>query len=237
MRFGPLQGKIDEHRAAENDQNGVNYCNGFTQVKEGPEGRNLERLSSHDSMHYYRKRLSIRRSMDLSGESIEVYSSRGSIGGMSTNSELMVNNRDDNEKYLDQDEQDDLKASIVIELLLRTADVAHHLQSWENKTKWMVRLYEELLAAHEAGRGFDPRPGWFDNQIMIIENYLMPLASQLNETGVFGKEIGPSFLDRLEQNHDQWMIEGFDLMALLTGGNLSSQNLTDSWAQSLSLTN
>lgn len=199
IRFGPLEGPIDEERETQNHR-----------VKAGGGCDGLDRHTSHgDSTHFYRKRLSIRRSMDLSGQSIEVYSNhRSSIGGVSTFSEI-------GHTDYDYDEPDDLRASVVLELLLRAADVAHHLQKWESMTHWMSCLFRELLAAHKAGRGFDPRPGWFDNQVKIVEHYLMPLTSQLNEIGVFGEDVGPTFLENVEENLDRWMIEGFDVMAPL----------------------
>lgn len=184
----------------------------------------LDQTSLHGSSHLYKKRLGIRRSMDLSGDRIEAYArgprrsfdisggpieahARGSIGGQSTFTEMK-----DNQDCMDYDEPDDLKATVIIELFLRVADVAHNLQSWPTMTKWMSCMYKELKTAHGAGRGFDPRPGWFDNQIKIIETYLMPLAGQLHETGVFGNSKGPMFMETLEDNHDRWMIEGFDLL-------------------------
>ena len=184
MRFGPLTGQsIDEN------------CVSDVKLKQGADlGRNPYRI----------RRLGIRRSMDLSGESIENYS-RQSIGGMSTYSELQDN------RYLDYDEPDDLKAAVVIECLLKAADVAHNFQSWDNVELWMSRLYKELVKAHEAGRGHDPRPGWFDNQIRIFESYLMPLANKLEQIGVFGDVVGPSFAKILESNQDSWMVKGFDL--------------------------
>jgi len=181
VRFGPLTGqKIDENRVITGDGD-------------------LDRESTHS----FRKRLGIRRSIDLSGQAIEVYS-RPSIGGASTVSDL----HNDNAQVYDYDEPDELKAEVVIELILRVADVGHNLQSWENMTSWMSRMFKELLKAHEAGRGYDPRVAWFDNQIQIFEYYLLPLASRLEETGVFVDQSGPSFVDLLEGNLDRWMLDG-----------------------------
>jgi len=203
VRFGPLKGAIDENHESD----------AMDQVANG-----MDRLSAHDNTQHYRKRLSIRRSIDFSGESIEVYSrgslggGRLSMGGMSAASDMLGNG---NQQHFDFDEQDDLRAGVVLELLLKAADVAHALQSWENMTQWMACLFKELVAAHDAGRGFDPRHCWFDMQIQIIDNYLLPLSSQLNEIGVFGEDLGPSFLKALEGNLDRWMTEGYDFTSSL----------------------
>lgn len=188
-RFGTLNGQIiDEHRASKSIDDFGN---------------------DHHSQYNgsaFRKRLGIRRSMDLSGEAIEVYSRHGSIGCLSTFSR-------GSQELDDRDEPDDLKASAVAELILRVADVGHNFQSWDTMIKWMSRMLKEMVAAHEAGRGVDPRDGWFDNQVKIIECYLLPLSNQLVDTGVFGATpSGGSFVEYLEDNLDRWMVEGFDVV-------------------------
>lgn len=201
-RLGSLLGStIDENKAS-----GSNRTNALT-AKNGSGGR--RRMSMNCSSRpdgHFKKRLGLRRSMDLSGEAVEIYQRRGSLGDMSAISTLTE--MQDTKKNSDYDEPDDLKAAVVIEVLLRASDVAHNLQYFDNMTKWMSRLYKELLLAHKSGRGFDPRPCWFDNQCHVIESYLIPLVSQLNEMGIFGAETGLSFANILENNLDSWNLEG-----------------------------
>jgi hypothetical protein len=154
-------------------------------------------------------RLSICRSIDLSGESIEVYSRRGrsrrcSMGGQSEASEF------EGEEDLEGDEPDGLRQSVVLDLLLRVADVGHSLQCWDNLVEWSGALFHELVAANKDGRGHDPRPGWYDNQVRIMESYLMPLTAQLYDIGIFGPTIGSSFGNTVEDNHDQWHYDGLE---------------------------
>lgn len=66
----------------------------------------------------FRKRLGIRRTMDLSGESLEAYSHHNS-----------------RKRSLDMDEPDELKAAVVMELIMTAADVAHNLQGWDQVCK------------------------------------------------------------------------------------------------------
>jgi hypothetical protein len=110
----------------------------------------------------------------------------------------------------DYDEPDALRETVVLELLLRVADVAHSLQNWDSMTKWSSKLFHELTAANKVGRGHDPQPTWFDNQVKIMESYSMPLADQLNEIGIFGDVGGPVFARIVEDNHDRWLMEGFE---------------------------
>jgi hypothetical protein len=197
------------------------------------------------------KRLGIRRSMDLSGEPIERFSSsnhsrlrsfsskkrnsydrRSSLGGMSTFSAedgVLSNNC-----YHDFDEPDELKATVLAELILRVADVGHFFQRYDTMVHGTSQTFRELLRAHQSGRGIDPRPSWFDNQVRIMEGYLIPLARQLEGTGVLSRAPtepahhgrcveGPercrssvwSLVQNLEANHDLWMRQGFEVVASL----------------------
>lgn len=90
-------------------------------------------------------RLGIRMSIDLSGEALQIYKHVGDTN----NSE----------------EPDELKMSILLELFLTAADVAHNLQGWEQMVKWSGCLYLELQRALLMGRGTDPSPNWFQNQV------------------------------------------------------------------------
>jgi len=135
-----------------------------------------------------RKRLGIRRSMDLSGEALETYSR--STGAPTP------------------DEPDELKATVVMELIMTAADVAHNLQGWQHMEKWSNRLYMELRRAHVAGRGADCKERWYENQIGFLECYLLPLARKLNDTKVFGEHMGPAFANMVLANRDRWQQEG-----------------------------
>jgi hypothetical protein len=111
---------------------------------------------------------------------------------------------------LECDEPDGLRESVVLDLLLRVSDVGHSMQSWDNMIEWSGGLFHELVAANKAGRGHDPRPGWYDNQNRIMESYLMPLTLQLYDIGVFGPTVGSSFGNLVEENHDQWHYDGLE---------------------------
>lgn len=152
----------------------------------------------------FRKRLGIRRSMDLSGEAIEIYSKRSSVGGISA---LSSPQADDAFEY---DEPDYLRASVVLDAMLRAADVGHFLQSWENMTNWSSKMYLELSKAHREGSGYDLGADWFDNQIRIMESYLKPLALQLDDAGVFGEFTGAMFAQSVDEIRDHWLVYGYE---------------------------
>lgn len=158
----------------------------------------------------FRKRLGIRRSMDLSGESLEVYRRSG------------------NDK--DMDEPDELKAQVVMETIITAADVAHNLQGWDQMVVWSGRLYLELRKAYVEGRGSDPQAKWFENQIGFLESYLLPLARRLEDANIFGDSIGMMFAQIVEQNRDKWLEEGQEITeAIIAKGSeiYNDQTLAD----------
>lgn len=161
----------------------------------------------------YRQRLGILRTVDLSGETLENYS----VGGRASLDMTMstMNNSDKDSAQvmaeLEDDRPDDLKATVVMETILQAADVAHNLQGWKQMVKFSDRLYLELRKAFTTGRGSDPQPRWFENQIGFLESYLLPLANRLEDTGVFAGPTESLFAQIVESNRDQWLTEGYDI--------------------------
>jgi hypothetical protein len=142
-----------------------------------------------------KKRLGIRRSMDLSGEVLDSYSNPAAAAAA----------------QLEADKPDELKMTVVMETLMQAADVAHNLQSWDHMVEWSCRLYLELRRAYVQGRGPDVAKNWFPNQIGFLELYLEPLAKKLETVGVFGAMIGPSFARIVKASRDRWLLDGMEV--------------------------
>lgn len=162
----------------------------------------------------YRQRLGILRTVDLSGETLETYSRRGSMATAKSNQSntdnASIESTTNYQSMLIADEPDELKATVVMETIITAADVAHNLQSWNHMVKWSGRLYMELRRAHVAKRGFDPQDKWFENQIGFLESYLLPVARRLEDTGVFGEHMGQMFATIVEANRDRWLANGLE---------------------------
>jgi hypothetical protein len=158
-------------------------------------------------------RLGIRRSLDLTGETIESYT-----GPRARSAELIAGLQEGSDESVmgDPDEPDELRASVIMEQLIKAADVAPLMQGWDHMEKWSTRLFFELMDSHEAGRGEDPRRGWFENQITFIESYLLPLARRLHATKAFGDSVGPVFARTVEENRDRWISDGVVLTEQVT---------------------
>lgn len=148
-------------------------------------------------------RLGLLRTVDLSGEELETYQKQNirpsATGGSTDNASV---------KSIPAEEIDQLRETVVMEVIMKAADVAHNLQSFEHMAKWSNRLFLELKKAYVQGRGTDPQDGWFNNQIGFLEAYLLPLARKLDDTGVFGDSRGSMFAKIVEESKDRWMREG-----------------------------
>lgn len=143
-------------------------------------------------------RLGICRALDLPGNQINEYKDK---------STTLVEN--------DPDHPNELKMIVVLEQMMKAADVAANMQGWETMICWSNRLFQELKASHEDGRGNDPVTEWHENQIAFFESYTMPLACRLVETGVFEFHEVQELVNGVRQNNIRWMIEGrlvFDRM-------------------------
>lgn len=152
------------------------------------------------------RRLGVRRALDLAGSTIIAYnnnrSSFRSSVGTSEGPDLGFDVDDD------WDEIDEFKATVVLEQMIRAADVAALLQDWNNVMKWSTRLYKELKNGFLSNRGEDPAIGWYDNQIKFFDFYIKPLAKNLGVMGVFDEEVGQSFVHIVKSNLARWIKDG-----------------------------
>lgn len=150
-----------------------------------------------------RSRLGFRRSMDLTGEFIEAYheEKRVSASGESSSKETKI--------VLPPPEKiDDLRESVIMKTILKSADVAHNLQGFRQMVKWSSFLYLELRKAYVQKKGEDPMNGWYDNQTGFLDFYVLPIARKLDDTGAYGETTGNIFVSIVEQNRKRWLKEG-----------------------------
>ncbi|KAL7544404.1 hypothetical protein ACHAWF_007798, partial [Thalassiosira exigua] len=108
----------------------------------------------------------------------------------------------------DDDGFDEFKATVVLEQLIRAADVGALLQDWTNSIEWSTRLYKELKNGHLQNRGENPSVGWYDNQIKFLDFYILPLAKNLGFMGVFPPGAGGQFARLVKANLARWIEEG-----------------------------
>merc|ERR1712127_349953 len=102
--------------------------------------------------------------MDLSGTFIEAYNDEKRVSASTC--ELP------NEPKImlpPPEKIDDLRETVIMETIIKSADVAHNLQGFDQMVRWSSCLYLEQRKAYAEGRGEDPMNGWYDNQTGFLD--------------------------------------------------------------------
>jgi 3'5'-cyclic nucleotide phosphodiesterase len=105
-------------------------------------------------------------------------------------------------------DEENRKATIVIEHLIQASDVSHTMQHWDIYRKWNKLLFYEMYSAFQSGRTeTDPSTNWYKGEISFFDNYVIPLAKKLKECGVFGVS-SDECLNYATENRRLWVEEG-----------------------------
>ena len=111
-------------------------------------------------------------------------------------------------KSSDLKEDENRKATIVIEHLIQASDVAHTMQHWHVFQKWNERLFFEMYDSYKAGRSdTNPADFWYKGEIGFFDFYIIPLAKKLKDCGVFGVS-SDEYLNYAIQNRAEWVRKG-----------------------------
>jgi len=74
---------------------------------------------------------------------------------------------------------------------------------WQLYRKWTERLFKEQFIAWKSGHGDkDPSEGWYESELKFFDNYVIPLATKLQECGVFGA-AGAMYLEYARANRKE----------------------------------
>jgi hypothetical protein len=113
----------------------------------------------------------------------------------------------------DKQEDNNRKATIIIEHLIQASDVAHTMQHWHVYLRWNERLFDELYKAFLEGRSkTDPSEGWYKGEMGFFDFYIIPLAKKLKECGVFGVS-SDEYLNYALENRSEWELKGKEVVA------------------------
>jgi hypothetical protein len=131
-----------------------------------------------------------------------------------------------------------LKASIVVTLVMQASDSFHAIQHWQLFQKWSERYFFELYSAFKAGRlPQDPSIYWYKSELMFLDEYVIPLCKKMQKTGVFGP-TADEFLAFATTNRDLWSSKGAALVQLFVNkyhGKADEKSRADQISQRLSL--
>jgi len=166
---------------------------------------NFRRGTSLPSDMSQRSSIGIRRTLDFSGLAISPFSNEKQLNNMengdnqSNEKNLIASDNDKSKRMQD----DPLKAQVILELMIRIADIGATMQSFENFTLWGRRLYFEQKAAFETGRGVDPDSFWLDGQITFLDSYAKQLAKSIQDINAFS-DVDNIFAFFVEENKKKW---------------------------------
>jgi len=128
----------------------------------------------------------------------------------------------DDDKANTSPAKDSLKANAIIEVLIQASDVAHTMKSWYKYTKCNEKLFKEMKQAYQAGHfDKDPTENWFAGEVNFLNDYVVPLATRLQASGVLGA-YGDACLDEAQDNLNHWEKSGKSLAYMLQAGEESS---------------
>jgi class 3 adenylate cyclase len=102
----------------------------------------------------------------------------------------------------------DRKATTVIEHIIQASDVAHTMQHWHIYQRWNEKLFNEQFGSFQRGIStVDPSMHWYQGELDFFDNYIIPLANKLKESGVFGVS-GDEYLIYAQENRKEWALKG-----------------------------
>ncbi|CAJ1941380.1 unnamed protein product [Cylindrotheca closterium] len=106
------------------------------------------------------------------------------------------------------EDESNTKATIVIEQLMQASDVVHTMQNWELYREWNEKLFNEFYDAHEDGRTpKDPSTNWYNGELWFFDNWVIPLAENLRECGIFDI-VSNQLIKQARSNRKRWELEG-----------------------------
>jgi hypothetical protein len=113
------------------------------------------------------------------------------------------------------------KTKAMLEHLMLAAHLTHTTQSWSFYIDWTGRLFQETVAAFMEGKvSTDPADYWFDKELMLFDNIVLPLLATLEDAEPCAA-IASELLARAERNRDEWKTKGkgtvVDMRLDLTG--------------------
>jgi len=104
--------------------------------------------------------------------------------------------------------QNNRRATIFMEYVVQAAVFGSFMQHQHVFNKWFERLVLEVHQAFQVGRTQKSADyDWYEHQVFMFDNYVLPLATKLNETGLLGG-TGREHLDYVKENRVQFVERG-----------------------------
>jgi 3'5'-cyclic nucleotide phosphodiesterase/Adenylate and Guanylate cyclase catalytic domain len=109
----------------------------------------------------------------------------------------------------DENPDSELKALLLYELFIQASDGAHCWKDWATYRNYSNLLFEERYVAWKRGLAGsnDPSLTWYDGEIERFDNFIIPLAKNLQRSGVLGK-ASSGYLESAQRIRSEWVRHG-----------------------------
>eukprot|EP00980_Cylindrotheca_fusiformis_P008976 scaffold1913_cov100-Cylindrotheca_fusiformis.AAC.1 len=123
-------------------------------------------------------------------------------------------------------------STLILEHILQASDVVHTMQDWEIYRQWNGCLFQEMYTAYLEGRADkDPSEGWYDGELWFFDNWVLPLARKLKESGVLNA-VSDQLLEQANRNRSRWEVEGRQICISMLASLKKRPSLRDTTASS-----
>jgi 3'5'-cyclic nucleotide phosphodiesterase len=102
----------------------------------------------------------------------------------------------------------------IVHLTMRAAVVSHAMQHFTTYKKWCTRLLTETHQVHLSSGNLapvDPTETWYEEEIALFDECVIPLATRLTACGLFGA-ASEDFLAYARDNRMEWEAKGRDII-------------------------
>lgn len=105
------------------------------------------------------------------------------------------------------------KATLVIEHIMKTSEVAHTMQDSETFLRWNECRFAEMYKAWREGRASrDPSETFYDSQLGFFDFFICPLAEKMQACGVLRSTTVADLVRHAKINRAKWDAQGRNLV-------------------------
>jgi 3'5'-cyclic nucleotide phosphodiesterase len=104
-------------------------------------------------------------------------------------------------------------AAVILSLISKVSYICHTMQHFAIYKKWTLKHLAERYQAYQHGYcDKNPVESWYAGQLSMFDEFVIPLAMQLEECEVFGASRR-EYLDYAKDNRVEWETNGREIVA------------------------
>jgi class 3 adenylate cyclase len=109
-------------------------------------------------------------------------------------------------------EQADIRATLVLEDMIRLSAFAYKCHHWQIYCKWNERLFAETYRAYRTGEcEANPRTFWYQQELHGFDSVVIPLGEKLISSKMFGISV-TSLIENAKKNRSEWNQRGQEIV-------------------------